>query len=165
MIKRKWDFPIRGESGKLLSVGLFRETSNDTEAAVFCLNSEGNKTQPSLYQIYRQYDDPTEYTFAMEVFGEFRAWKQISENPRIKPWVDSWREEMEARIRSEGIEQLRKQAENGSTAAARWIGEAGWKPKKTGPKPKAEAEKEERVQAGIADHVKEHLSRLRKVHG
>jgi hypothetical protein len=162
MIKRKFDFPTHSVTGKLLSTGLFRETTNSPDEAIFTLNARDHGKQPSLYLIYTSYDDPTEYQFAMEVFGQWRIWQRIADNPKIKPYVDSWREELEAKLRSEGIVKLREQAKNGNATAARWISEAGWKPKKRGPKPPEKAKEAERVQNGVKEHLKEHYNRLQR---
>jgi hypothetical protein len=159
---RKFNFPTRGENGRIITVGLFIETRpNDRGEAVFTLHAEDRDGVPSLLRIYREYNDPTEYQFAMDVFGEYRIWKAISENHKIKPYVDSWREELEAKIRAKAIAQLTKQAE-GNPTASRWLAEGNWNKKKSGPKTKAEAEKEERVSSGVKEHLKEHLARLRQ---
>jgi hypothetical protein len=163
MIERGMDFPLRNERGALYTVGLFRETSSTPDSAVFTLGSTDHGSQPSLYLLYRSFDDPTEYEFAMTIFGEWRAWNTISNNPKIKPFVDSWREELEMKLRSEGIVKLREQAQSGNSTAARWLGEAGWRPKTRGPKPQKEVQRQERVQAGVKEHVEKHYHKLQRV--
>jgi len=159
-VKRRFNFPLKNAQGKFLTASLFWETAIRQEEALFSLNPD-HPTLPSMHEVYREYDDPTEYGFAMEVFGELRAWRMVSESPKIKEYVDAWREELEIKLRSRAINSLSNKADESPTAA-RWLAETGYKIRKH-PSSKARKSAETQVEAGVEEHIKRNHARLTRV--
>lgn len=121
------------------------------------------KLYPSLKRIYMELSDPTEYAVAMEVFGSWPMWVKLTENKLIGKYIQEWREELEIKLRSEGIKALAETARTeGSkgTTAAKYLAEKGWVKRKAGAPSKEEVERERKVAAGINDEVADDLARL-----
>ena len=148
--------------GRFRTLSLFYELNTTDLPSVFTLKEREHKGYPSLKQIFLSYTDPTEYTFAMEVFGSWTGWQKISESAEIKKHVDQWREELEIKIRAEAIKAIAETAVTEGakgTAAARWIAEGNWKGRRGRPS-KAEVERERKIQAGIQDDISDDIERM-----
>ena len=77
-----------------------------------------------LYSLPRLYlelteSDPTEWNFAITIFGSWETWEKISEYDALKPYVAGWRRQKELRIRSVAAQVLIKEAQGGSYLAAK----------------------------------------------
>jgi hypothetical protein len=71
--------------------------------------------------------DPTEYTVAMALLGDWDHWQEVRNHPIIKPHVDKWHSELEIKLRSEAIQQMKQHAKQpGGTAAAKWLADKGY---------------------------------------
>lgn len=117
---------------------------------------------PSLQKIYLSYNDPTEYQFAIDVFGSWRAWKRISGSAKIAEHVNRWREEAEIRMRSEAIRALHEVATNEGprgVGAAKYVAERGWE-KRAGRPSNEEVERQKRIHAGISKALDEDAERI-----
>ena len=154
----------RGANGKPYMKALFSEFCKPEERdtiMVFNLSTEDKEDSLSLHNIYISYSDPTEYQFAIEVFGSYDHWKMISESVKMKPFVAKWREELEVKLRSEAIrETISKSKIEAGFAATKWIAEAGWKPKQR--QTIAQKKRQEAVEQKIEHEVEDDLARMRK---
>jgi hypothetical protein len=93
---------------------------------------------PSLRQIYLEYQDPVEFTFATEVFGSDRHWKALCALNWFKPYVAEWREALELKIRSQNVRkvmEIAKSADKAGLSAAKWLAEKGYVPKEAKGRP------------------------------
>lgn len=110
---------------------------------------DGGRTYVSFPNLYRSLvpQDPTEYTFAMTVFGDWQVWETIREAPQIKPYITRLRREAEIKIKSEAIKAIAEEAKSGgrsSFTAAKLLLERGWIEKEPASKSKQKLmEKEE----------------------
>lgn len=137
---------LKGGNGRFLTEALFYETSRDRNAysPLFTLKAEEHQGLPSLKQIYLQYRDPTEYTFAMGVLGSWQHWELLCELSWFAPFVEEWRKELAVLLQSEAAAAaLGVLSDAGAPAAtkmqaARYVAEQGWKPKATKGRPKKE---------------------------
>jgi len=86
------------------------------------------KKYKSLRQIYLSYEDPTEYQFAIDTLGSWDHWMKLQDSPWFKPFLESWRAELEVKIRSQGIRNmLVASAGEKGIQAAKWLAEGSWK--------------------------------------
>lgn len=120
-----------GQKGRRKTQSLFEEgnlfmSADKKETAVYTLKSAKNTscTLPSLKDLYMEVGDPTEYQFAIEAFGSFDYWleilggEQYGIHPKyIRQHILEWRNELEVKLRSEGIRNLRKHAATKPNAA------------------------------------------------
>jgi hypothetical protein len=126
----------KSDNGVVRTKSLFYELSYDnTEHVLFTLKDQdldhNGRTYTSLSNLYRSLvpQDPTEYTFAMAVFGNWHVWDTIRNAPQLKPHVKKWRNEAEVKIKSEAIKAIALEAQSGGRSAftaAKLLLERGW---------------------------------------
>ena len=144
----------KSDNGIVRTKSLFYELSYDSpEHVIFTLKDHdvdhNGRTYVSISNLYRSLvpQDPTEYTFAMAVFGNWHVWNTIRNAPQLRPYVKRWREEAEVKIKSEAIKAIAEEMQNGgrsSFTAAKLLLERGWIEKEDASKAKQKLrEKEE----------------------
>ena len=149
--------------GKPLTQSLFLEVGY-SDYAVYTLKDRDHeyngKIYPSLKRLYVEFEDPTEYEFANEYLLGWNQWKRLCENKLIRKEIDTWREELELKLRARGIREAVKAAEAGGFQAAKWLADRGWDTRGAGRPSKDEIEKEKRMQARISDEFGADVVRL-----
>lgn len=115
---------------------LFLELSYDnSQFHLFTLKDDDvvykDKKLLSIKRLYLQYvpEDPTEYTFAMAVFGTWDLWDTIRRNSQVRRYYNKWKEEAEVKIKSEAIRSIAEEMKQGgksSFTAAKLLLERGW---------------------------------------
>lgn len=145
---------------------LFLEVNYDARA-VYTLKDVDHvwngKDYPSMRRLYLEMGDPTEYQFATTYLLGWKHWQRICENKLLRKHVDEWREELEVKLRSEGVHAALVQARSGSWQAAKWLVDKGWVESKAGRPSKADVERETKMQARIADEFTDDYERLKVV--
>jgi hypothetical protein len=99
---------------------------------LFTLRENDYKGLPSLKRIYLAYRDPTEYSFAMDLFNSYTHWIRLCESKFFQEHHEKWKLELEIALRSEGIRALRNMTgRNDSTGfnASKFLASKGWDPK------------------------------------
>lgn len=89
-----------------------------------------DKMVPSLRRIYLEYNDPTEYQFASEIFRSTYHWKHLTNLKWFKPYVEEWRKTLGEKLKGVGIQKLVELA-NGldpkfALQAAKWLAEGNF---------------------------------------
>ena len=107
-----------------MTQALFLETSKTGLGTVlYCLGREDKEkngmTFPSLYKLYMEERDLTEYTFATKYFYSYQHWQTICKSKNILEFLDlgGWREELELSIRAEALQSLIKKSTQDSNTA------------------------------------------------
>ena len=119
-------------SGKRKSRSLFRElaTQENRDGAIFVMNKYDRENLPSLYRLYMQYavDDPTEYTFAIAVFGDFAYWEWLRQMDPVKGMVADWEGEAEVARKSAMLDIILEatKAPKTSLQASKYLLERGY---------------------------------------
>ena len=150
--------------GRYMTQALFYETRSEGYQALFTLkdydHTVNGTTYISLKQIYLEVADPTEYRFAMEVFGQWNHWLTILNSPVIMEHIVKWREELEVKLASMAINAMIdvavKEGAKG-TAAAKYVAERGWT---SSPKAKKDDQKNKQIEDSISASIKDDLQRL-----
>lgn len=79
----------------------------------------------SLYQIYLQAADPTEYKFAVDTFGNYEHWKALIDCEFFKEYLNEMRETLALKLDSQTVEVAKKIVERKdhpqSLQAAKWL--------------------------------------------
>ena len=148
--------------------------------------SMSNLTRRPTRKLFKQYDpagekdlqdwrkrfvaiaDPTEYRAAIDLVGSWEEWQRFK-----KEWKEfrdviliDWLAEVEIKLRSEAISNMCTQAvDPKGTAAAKWIAEGRYRPKKVGAPSKAEIQRQAKIQASIDDEVEDDIARVANVTG
>lgn len=163
---------LKGPNGKIRTQSLFYELSyNDPSDAIFTLKEQDveahGKHFTSLHQLYVGMvpSDPTEYSFAMTVFGSWDVWSAICKSPLIKPYVNKWRKEVEVKVKSQAIQAIAEEMKSGgrsSFSAAKLLLEKGWldKDNASQAKRKLEAKEEEEQNKQALSLLSEDAARL-----
>lgn len=156
------DAPMKDTTGRYLTRALFVELTDKEMAAKYpplCTLGEA-------HELYLEVCDPTEYEFAKRLLGhaDFWAhWLRLLQTPTFLAELHKWREELEVKIRSGAIRQMRESARDPQrgTAAAKWIAEGSWKEKRKVGRPTKEAEAVSKaVEQAIEDDLRKDAERI-----
>jgi hypothetical protein len=108
-------------SGKRVILGLFKEFARPD------VKFKPVYTLAEMKQTFLEARDPSEYSVAMTLLGDWEHWQEVRNHPLIKPHVEKWQDELEVKLRSEAIVQMRSHAkQQGGTAAAKWLADKGY---------------------------------------
>lgn len=151
-------------AGKPLTQSLFLELGYN-EQAIFTLKDNDHEYNgevfPSLKRLYLEMADPTEYEFANTYLLGWRHWKRLCENKAIRRYIDEWREELELKLRAQGVKEIIKHAQDEKGfQAAKWLADRGWSTRAAGRPSKEEIERERKFQSRIQDDFKADVVRL-----
>ena len=159
---------LRDKMGRPLTQSLFLELGY-SDYAVYTLKDEdyeyNGKVYPSLKRLYLDCADPTEYEFALKHLIGWKHWLRISENKVIKKHIEEWREELEVKLRSEGVRNAIEHAKGGTFQAAKWLADRGWDKRAAGRPSKEELDKEKKVQEKLSDEFSDDIVRLFEAEG
>lgn len=113
--------------------GLFLEQSysHDKNLCLYTLRNEDYLGLPSLYRLYIEMDDPTEYLFAKAYFEDVDHWDQICLQEWFKPYIASWRHELELKVKAHALARIRLEAKSSQNSfqANKFLLSNGWKEK------------------------------------
>lgn len=163
---------LKGPNGKVRTQSLFYELCyHDPSDALFTVKEHDieahGKHYVSLHKLYVSMvpNDPTEYEFAMTVFGSWDVWSTICKSPLIKPHVNKWRKEVEVKVKSQAIQAIALEMKEGgrsSFSAAKLLLEKGWldKDNASQAKKKLQAKEEEDQNKQALSLLSEDAARL-----
>jgi hypothetical protein len=125
---------FRSSNRKRLIKGLFYETTGmDKSTVLYTLKDEDHLGYPSLARLYLETGDPTEYKFAIKYFESYDHWLQISSADWFVPYLNSWRRELEVKMKSEALANIIEESRNKKSASFftvnKFIVDKGWEPK------------------------------------
>lgn len=147
---------LKDSQGRPLTQSLFLEVGYNTTYAVYTLKDDHfeyeGKLYPSLKRLYLELEDVVEYDFATKYLLGWNHWKRIQENKLFKDHVESWRDELELKLRSQAVRDiLDMTADEKSFQAAKWIADKGWQKLERGRPRTADKIKEEALLKAIDD--------------
>lgn len=94
------DFPVpptfKGGNGHWLTKALFKDILPET----------GTWTIAQFREMFLSCSDPTEYEFANRYLGGYPHWKTLQKAPFLSPYLPAWREELDVKIRSIGLQKI-----------------------------------------------------------
>lgn len=111
-------------------------------------------------EVFLECRDPSEYSVAMTLLGDWEHWLEVRNHPVIKPHIDKWHSELEVKLRSEAIAQMKAHAKQpGGTAAAKWLADKGYASEGV-KKPVGRPKKEEEVPTPSLGRIAGDMARL-----
>lgn len=125
----------RDANNRMRTESLFKEMSTPDLVAsgylpVWTLKQEHEpEGLPSMHRLYVEEADLTEYKFALATLGSWEHWLRLKRAPFFKQHYDAMREELEARMESQGFNTMREMATGKgpiAAQAAKWLAERGW---------------------------------------
>ena len=155
---------LRDNQFRYRTTSLFLELNGSTLEPIFNIKYDidyefKGKIYYSLKKLYLALADPTEYIFASTYLYDYAHWKRMCSNQEIAPYVDSWREELELKLRANAIQEAIALSKKGNYNAAKWLADRGWEAKRGRP---TKAEKEARVKQDdrLYSDISEDLERI-----
>lgn len=140
---------FRTSNNQRLLKGLFFETSDNKDLVVYTLkdwdHTVGDVTYPSLYRLYIEAEDLTEYSFAVSHLDGWEHWQMLKNCTWFKPYARRWKDELETKVMSRALARLKSEALTNSKnafLANKFLIERGWIPKED-KKPVGRPSKEE----------------------
>lgn len=113
---------FKGAGHKWLTEGLFLESSQPNENAIYSLQpwdkKSGGKFYPSIHKLYVEMGDVSEWHFANAYFDGYQHWLLIKSRPFFKEYYAKMVEELNAKISSNSIQNMLKQMEEGTASQA-----------------------------------------------
>ena len=166
---------FKNDRGLFMTRSLFFEVAPDSDAAIYTLKDHDHtvrgKLFPSLYRLYMEEGDPTEYLFATKHLDSFKHWEMLCEATFFKNHVERWRRELDLKMTADNIQRIKALASTdnrSSLEAQKYIAEKKWLVKepasKTRGRPsKSEIEKNLKQHLEHSSQVEEDFNRLRLV--
>jgi hypothetical protein len=146
---------------------LFFEESDNLSSVMYTLKREDHLGYPSLFRLYMETGDITEYKFANLHLDGWPHWAELAGQDWFQPYVTAWRYELELKLRSQALETILKVANEpshiSSYQANKYILEANWKPagaSKRGRPTKDEVKAEITAQAASLSQINEDAERI-----
>src|SRR4051812_9605533 len=101
--------PFRHKTGQRKLKNLFYEQSPaDKTGVVYTLKNHDHMGYPSMYRLYMEFDDPTEYSFAIATLDGWDHWEILCECTWFKPYVAKWRKELDVRTRARALNKIKQ---------------------------------------------------------
>lgn len=159
---------FKGSNGKWKTISLFLEHHYDTTEAIFTMKGEHfdykGKQYLSPRQLFVGLGDPTGYEFSQQYLDGWEHWKAFCASPRIRAFIEDWKEELEVKLRSKAITTVVADSESesrSSVASAKWLSDRGWVEKRAAGKPsKEEVQRELKVATKIKDEHEDDWKRM-----
>ena len=152
--------------GRPLTQSLFLEIGYNLDYAIYTFKHHDHtfkgKTYKSIRTLYLECADITEYEFASKYFIGWSHWKRICENKLVKKQVAEWREELEIRLRCQGVRAVIANARKGGYQAALWLTKRGWDNRAAGRPSSEDIEREKKFQARAMNEFSQDAARLYK---
>ncbi len=155
--KIRKDIRYRNELNVRYLKALFYEhTGADKSTVIYTLKDLPHQGFPSLYRLYMDCNDPTEYEFANEYLDGWEHWTMLCECTWFQPFRDRWRKELELRETAAALRKIRAAAHEDSRQsfqANKFLIERGWEEKASKGRPSKQAVKKE-AQLQAAEQMK-----------
>lgn len=119
---------------RYLKALFFEMTGSDKSTVLYTLKDVDHEGYPSLYRLYMELDDPTEWEVAQQLMDGWEHWEMLCACGWFKPFVERWRKELQLRMMSKALVRIKSEAKTGSKesfGANKYLLEKGWEPKET----------------------------------
>lgn len=144
----KIDKSLFKSGSNLLTQALFLETNGwSRDKAVYTLGEEdivhGDKVIYAVRRLYVDMEDVHEYKFANTYFYSWSHWQRLLRSPIIRPHIDEWRAELEAKLTSRNLKRMEELAAEGNQQAIKYMANKGWNGEAAAPKKRGRPSKDE----------------------
>lgn len=157
---------FKDSGGRLITQSLFIDFQYEEKYAVYTLEDHdkeyNGKIYPSLKRLYLDEEDVHEYTFANKHLYNWNHWKRLVNNKAIRTHIDEWRDELEIKIASKGLQRILELADSDNYQASKYLADRGWNSRRGRPS-KEELEKEKRIKERVEDEFSEDAERMNNI--
>jgi hypothetical protein len=156
---------FRNPSGtRFLKALFFEQNTTGKDQVVYTLKDSDHLGYPSLYRLYMELEDLTEYEFANKYLDGWEHWEMLCKCDWFKPYVERWRKELHLKISARALRKIKAEAQTTSREAvncAKYLLEKGWVPKEQRGRPsKQEVEKEKKRIIELEGSLDEDFKRI-----
>lgn len=163
---------FKNKMGMLYLKSLFWENKETEVEAIYTLKDKDHtadgKVYPSLYRLYMEEEDLTEYRFATKHLDSWAHWQLLQSKEWFQEYILRWRTELEMKLRAEAMTEIINEARVGgrnSYDAKKYILAKGWidktaEPNRRGRPSKAEIARQTAEMVLEDQTVNEALKRL-----
>lgn len=131
---------FKDRRGVWLTLGLFGDRATTFKEGVIW------DTVDDARKAFVECGDPTGIVFADTYLGGFEHWKTLRDSKGLEVEIASWEEELEARIRSDNLLNIKVMAKE-QFQASKFLMDRGWEKRGAGKPTKEAVEKETRIQS------------------
>jgi hypothetical protein len=121
---------FKNSSGTHYLKALFYEIALEPnrDYVLYTLKQEDHNGYPSIHRLFVEANDPTEYEFAKKYFASWSHWKMVRECSWFKPSYEAMKEELEMKIRSNALRDLRESSEDpkNTVQVNKYLLDRGW---------------------------------------
>jgi hypothetical protein len=119
---------LKDSIGRFRTQSLFVEHKHDKYPAPFTLKDYDHNGGLSMYILYMNAGDPTEYTQAISLLGSWKHWQLLTKTEWFKPIVNAWRDELRVKFESDRFAEMKDVAEEckgtpQGVQATKWLAE------------------------------------------
>lgn len=128
----KSKFRASGNNNRLLKALFFEQVGEDKSSVVYTLKDVDHEGFSSMYRLYMEIDDPTEWEVSQQLVDGWEHWEMLCNCSWFKPFIERWRKELELRYKSKALVKIRSEAKAGGRdafQANKYLLEKAWEPK------------------------------------
>jgi len=122
----------------------------------------------SLYKLYMEMEDLTEYEFANAYLDGWQHWQKLVEAGFFQPFIQRWRTELELKIKARAMRSIVKEAATEGKhqyEANKYLVAKGWidktaEPSRRGRPSKQEVDRKLKEEMFLASDIEEDLKRI-----
>lgn len=131
------------------------------------LFEDGTYDLEEFHRVFIELEDPTEYLPAIALIGDWTEWNRIKRDWKgFRRYLDLWHTELELKVKSRAIQQVKDLAAKENLQASKWIAEEGWRKDRSAGRPtKAETRSMAKELAQQAAETKKDKARVLKLVG
>lgn len=156
----------------MVTFGLFIENAlqkqRTPENVKFTLKDRDAHGYPSLYRLYMEASDITEWDFANAHFDSYDHWLKLCDCDWFKPYLTKWRRDLEVKLKSQALKGVIDKAasnDKDKLQALKYLLDKGYTSKeqpKRGRPSKLEIAREVQRQVFLDTEVQQDLQRISK---
>lgn len=161
---------FRNEQGVRKTMSLFYEKVNaDKTSVVYTLKDRDHMGYESLYRLYMECDDPTEYLFAVTYLEGWDHWEILQSAPWFKPYIARWRRELEIKHKALALKRIKDLASDPASKdhaqANKFLVNYGWKDVQTNRRGRPSKDEISKAAKELANQSKETEEELARITG
>ena len=104
---------FRNINGQRMTSSLFFEQSyHDPSKAIYTLKDIDWKGYRSLYRLYLEEEDLTEYLFANKYFENWSHWLDICNSPWFRDYIERWRTELNLKMEAQALRRIQEESKD-----------------------------------------------------
>lgn len=145
----------------------WEEATTEKTYVLYTLKRQDYKGYPSIYRLYMEMEDTSEFDFANKYFEDYEHWQIICEADWMSWRIAKWRIELQTKLKARALNVIKDEAFSGSRSAlqaAKFLLEKGWvdaKESKLSKKQQKEAIKNEaKRQSNQNENIQETMDRI-----